>query len=153
MSMNRWLLWTYVAMSLNLSALMTVSWGRRLAPVESVILAPQMDGFVVSGRNRLGLSTIHVFKSWQDVELFLAKNSLSLPVLTHAQIGMGDSVALRLPATSSQIGISVLFDSTKAQSPLVKTPDIESAKVFAEYLQYQGLSPSQLGYALELSSN
>jgi hypothetical protein len=46
-----------------------------------------------------------------------------------------------------------VFDSTLDQSPLIRTPDLESAQIFADYLQYQGLSHSPLGYALELSSN
>lgn len=145
-----------------------------LEPTKNIHLTTQRDGVLLYGSNNLGLTSIRIFKNWNDMETYLKNYHLSLPKLSFAEQGSDISATLLRSKESKYATYYRIFWTPQSavaspanlvgfmNSPVqqrerlaqpehkmvLHTPDPESALEMLKFVKYFKLSPSEMGYSI-----
>jgi hypothetical protein len=147
--MKRVLTWTWTLLLLNWGFVAFAIMARSAPPTHDVIISPRADGFVIYGRNVVGLNALVVLERWEDLEGYLNAHGLRLPEvsfteLTSAQAISESPVFIAEPATAAH-KITWVADNFRC---VLFTPDEASAAAFERFVRYSHIRASEIGFSI-----
>ena len=148
----------------------------QLEPVSDLHLTTQKDAVLIYGRNRLGLQSFRIFKTWSETTHYMKHHKLSLPALSFADRGTDLEASLLKSSIESHENYYRIFWSprkqfvsahgpeslplntllfhdrapTSAERLVIHAPDPESALEMLNYIRYSKLEPSILGFSIPI---
>ena len=146
------LIWAFMA--LNAIWLGLASWARLSPPSHEVMVTARSDAIVLYGLNRFGLLRIVLFRRWDEAQDYMKAHHLELPRVSFAERGQANGVhweSLPRHAWPTQV-YKVKWVAWDGMPGVIFTPDEPSARAFAQYVQYQNLTPAYLGFSVNITN-
>ena len=122
---------------------------RQAEPHEQLQLSLLNQTLILSGRSFLGQRQMRGFKNYAELSNYLKAHHLQL--LSPCSACQRSAQEIEIHSTEDG-SFKVRWTQNENQKFSLQAPDFSSAKIFAEFLQFEGLHPSYLGFSIPVQS-
>ena len=123
---------------------------RSEGPMQELRVSTRSDSVVLFGHDRFGFSAFKHFENWNGLLAYLESRHIALPEIKHARPGLSRQVQVNDVLASdaqSKTTYKVTWGDVRTHGVLY-APDALAANAMADFVRYQGLVPSPIGYSL-----
>lgn len=141
-------------MGLQIVFTLSCAYIRNEGPLQKLRLTSSSGALVLFGYNSLGMNTYRLFSGWSSLESYLSEKDLSLPnIVEIAQLPPVSIEMSPIGADEGSLEYKILWSQNGSDRNVLHFPDLQSAKVFRDYVYFHGLESSHLGHSLAIHQN
>lgn len=124
---------------------------RTQGPIQNLKITSSSGSLILFGHTKLGLNAYLQFETWNSLNEYLVENNLELPRLTEVSKMPPHSIEVTpISEMDGRPEYKILWSQNGNDRNVIHLPDLESAQVFRDYVYYNGLESSHLGFSLPL---
>jgi len=143
-------------MCLHLAGVLYLAKLREEGPRRDLHLTSTSRALVLFGKNSADMTVYKLFDNWSALEAHLESESLRLPLIIEVSKRPPTSIRIEAIAPDESQGAreehKILWSRDGSDRFVIHTPDSESAEALRNYVYFNGLESSPLGFSLKISS-